>query len=30
MIRNLHSTLNIPYEILAEDYKTIRQNEIKL
>ena len=30
MIRNLHTTLNIPYEILAEDYKTIEQSEIKL
>jgi HTH-type transcriptional regulator/antitoxin HigA len=23
MIRNLHSALNIPYEILAEDYKIV-------
>ena len=24
MIRNLHSALNIPYEILAEDYKLVK------
>lgn len=30
MIGNLHSTLNIPYEILAEDYNTTKQKEIKL
>jgi HTH-type transcriptional regulator/antitoxin HigA len=29
MIINLHSALNIPYEILAKDYKIVRQSEIK-
>ena len=26
MIRNIHSALNIPYEILAEDYKIVGQS----
>ena len=30
MIRNLHNTLSIPYKILAEDYKTTKQNQMKL
>ena len=29
MIRNLHNKLSIPYEILAEDYKTTKENQMK-